>query len=106
MRIKVRALGALVCGALVLTAGGVFAAEADEGAAGAAQTHWKACHADIDIANRDALQRGARNFTNYCLGCHSLKYERYSRLGQDLAIPPDLLNKYLVQPGDKDTNYI
>ena len=25
---------------------------------------------------------------------------------QDLAIPPDLLNKFLVQPGDKDTNYI
>jgi ubiquinol-cytochrome c reductase cytochrome c1 subunit len=106
MRIEVRALEALVCGALLLASGGVFPAEPDEGAAGATQTDWKAWHADIDIANRDALQRGARNFMNYCVGCHSLKYERYSRLGEDLAIPPDLLDKYLVQPGDKATNYI
>jgi ubiquinol-cytochrome c reductase cytochrome c1 subunit len=106
MRIKMRALEALMCSALLLVTGSVLAAESDEGAAGATQTNWKAWRADVDIANRDALQRGARNFTQYCLGCHSLKYERYSRLGQDLAIPPDLLNKYLVQPRDKDTNYI
>ncbi len=106
MRIKVRALNALMCGALLLTAGAAFAAEADEGAAGAAQLNWKAWHADIDIANRDALQRGARNFMNYCVGCHSLKYERYSRMAADLDIPPDLANKYLLPPGEKDTNYI
>src|SRR3981081_1039773 len=106
MRIKVRALEALVCGVLLLASGTLFAAEADEGAAGAAQTNWKAGHDDFDIENRDALQRGARNFMNYCVGCHSLKYERYSRLGQDLAIPPDLLDKYLLPPGDKATNYI
>src|SRR6201999_4097753 len=41
-----------------------------------------------------------------CLGCHSLKYMRYSRMGDDLGISKDLLAKYLVQPGDKDTNYI
>jgi ubiquinol-cytochrome c reductase cytochrome c1 subunit len=29
-----------------------------------------------------SLQRGARNFMGYCLGCHGLKYERYSRLGR------------------------
>lgn len=105
MRIKVRALEALVCGALLLSSGG-YAAEADVGAEGAAQTNWKLWHADIDIQNRGALQRGARNFTNYCLGCHSLKYERYSRLGQDLGISPELLDKYIVQPGDKPANYI
>jgi ubiquinol-cytochrome c reductase cytochrome c1 subunit len=106
MRIKVRALEALVYGALLLASGSVFAAEADEGAAGATQTNWTAWHADIDIANRDALQRGARNFMNYCVGCHSLKYERYSRLGQDLSIPPDLLQKYVVPPGEKPASYI
>ena len=26
------------------------------------------------------LQRGARNFVNYCLNCHSAKYMRYNRL--------------------------
>ncbi|MDB6160754.1 MAG: hypothetical protein JWO04_4460 [Gammaproteobacteria bacterium] len=110
MRIKVRTLQALMCGALLLTSGGagsgLFAAEAGEGAEGATQTDWKAWHADFDVANKGALQRGARNFANYCLGCHSLKYMRYSRLGQDLGIPDDLLNKYLVPPGDKPANYI
>ena len=53
-----------------------------------------------------SVQRGARNFTSYCLGCHSLKYERWSRLGTDLAIPPAVLQKDLIPPGDKDTQYI
>lgn len=107
MRINsMRALKALICGALLLTSGSLFAAEADKGAEGATQTNWKMWHADFDIANRDALQRGARNFANYCSGCHSLKYMRYSRMGEDLGIPRDLLDKYLVPPGDKDTNYI
>src|SRR3981081_1870352 len=107
MRIKVRTLQALMCGDLLLTSGGVLCAgEAGECAEGATQTDWKAWHADFDVANKGALQRGARNFANYCLGCHSLKYMRYSRLGQDLGIPDDLLNKYLVPPGDKPANYI
>jgi ubiquinol-cytochrome c reductase cytochrome c1 subunit len=105
MRIKVRALEALVCGAALLASGTLFAAEG-EGAEGATQTSWKSWHADIDVANHGALQRGARNFVNYCLPCHSLKYERYSRLGEDLNIPADLMDKYIVQPGDKSTNYI
>src|SRR6202171_4644754 len=40
-----------------------------------------------DIKNTDSLQRGARNFMNYCSGCHSLKYLRYNRLAADLNIP-------------------
>jgi ubiquinol-cytochrome c reductase cytochrome c1 subunit len=31
----------------------------------------------LDVAS---LQRGARNFVNYCLNCHSAKYMRYQRL--------------------------
>ncbi len=103
MRIEVRALAVLVCSTVLL--GTAFGA-ADEGAAGATQIDWKSWRADVDVSNRGALQRGARNFVSYCLPCHSLKYERYSRLGQDLAIPPDMLDKYIVQPGDKSTNYI
>src|SRR5690242_985393 len=99
MRIKVRAFEALVCSAVLLASGTLFAAE-EEGAAGATATNWKTWRADIDVANRGALQRGARNFVNYCLPCHSLKYQRYSRLGEDLRIPEDMLDKYIVQPGD------
>jgi ubiquinol-cytochrome c reductase cytochrome c1 subunit len=42
--------------------------------------------AGTDINNIDSLQRGARNFMNYCSGCHSLKYLRYNRMAQDLNI--------------------
>src|SRR5580658_5752256 len=43
--------------------------------------------AGTDIKNTESLQRGARNFMNYCSGCHSLKYLRYNRLAADLKIP-------------------
>jgi ubiquinol-cytochrome c reductase cytochrome c1 subunit len=46
-----------------------------------------------DINDIESLQRGARNFMNYCSGCHSLKYVRYNRLSADLKIPQaDLAN--------------
>jgi ubiquinol-cytochrome c reductase cytochrome c1 subunit len=106
MRTKARVLEALMCGALLLASGGAFAAEADKGSEGATQTNWKQWRADIDVGNKSSLQRGARNFVSYCLGCHSLKYERYSRLGADLGIPPDMLNKYIIPSGDKPGNYI
>jgi ubiquinol-cytochrome c reductase cytochrome c1 subunit len=95
-------LDVLLCGALLIVSAGAFAAE-EEGGAG---SDWKTWHAENDLENKDSLQRGARNFTSYCLGCHSLKYERYSRLGTDLSIPPALLEKLIVQPGDKATQYI
>ncbi len=40
-----------------------------------------------EVSNTASLQRGAANFVNYCLGCHSLKYLRYSRMAKDLDIP-------------------
>lgn len=42
--------------------------------------------AGIDVGDRAALQRGAKLYMNYCSGCHSLKYLRYSRMGQDLHL--------------------
>jgi ubiquinol-cytochrome c reductase cytochrome c1 subunit len=50
-------------------------------------------HSGTDINDIESLQRGARNFMNYCSGCHSLKYVRYNRMGTDLKIPQaDLAN--------------
>jgi ubiquinol-cytochrome c reductase cytochrome c1 subunit len=43
-------------------------------------------HANTDVASLASLQRGARNFVNYCLGCHSAKYMRYSQVAEDLAL--------------------
>ena len=58
-------------------------------------------HAGADINNVDSLQRGARNFMNYCSGCHSLTYLRYNRMGTDLHIPDTELVKNLMFTTDK-----
>ncbi len=42
-----------------------------------------------DVANIASLQRGARNFVNYCMGCHSAQYVRYNRLAKDLQLSED-----------------
>jgi ubiquinol-cytochrome c reductase cytochrome c1 subunit len=49
-----------------------------------------------DVANVASLQRGARNFINYCMGCHSAKYVRYNRLARDLQITEDQLVNNLM----------
>jgi ubiquinol-cytochrome c reductase cytochrome c1 subunit len=54
-----------------------------------------------DINNTESLQRGARNFMNYCSGCHSLKYLRYNRLAADLKIPESELPANLMFTSDK-----
>ena len=38
------------------------------------------------VRDQASLQRGARLFFNYCVGCHSLKYVRYSRIAEDLGL--------------------
>lgn len=48
-----------------------------------------------DIFNQASLQRGARNFVNYCLGCHSAKYVRWNRVGADLGIPESELKQLM-----------
>ena len=54
-----------------------------------------------DINNTESLQRGARNFMNYCSGCHSLKYLRYNRMATDLKIPESELAGNLMFTSDK-----
>lgn len=36
--------------------------------------------------NIASVQRGAKLFFNYCVGCHSLQFMRYSRIGEDLGL--------------------
>ncbi len=42
--------------------------------------------AGVDLEDQASLQRGAQSFMNYCAGCHSLKYMRYSRIAEDLHL--------------------
>jgi len=64
--------------------------------------------ANIDLKDKASLQRGAKYFNNYCMGCHSLKYMRYNRMAADLDIPEDELTENLIfgdaKPGDLMTN--
>ncbi|MCD9005303.1 cytochrome c1 [Luteimonas sp. XNQY3] len=45
--------------------------------------------AGTDIGDRASLQRGAQLYMNYCAGCHSLKFMRYSRMAEDLGLTED-----------------
>lgn len=54
-----------------------------------------------DVTNLPSLQRGARNYMNYCAGCHSMKHLRYSRLAQDLNIPEGAVKEHLMFTTDK-----
>jgi ubiquinol-cytochrome c reductase cytochrome c1 subunit len=57
--------------------------------------------AHSDITNVASLQRGARNFVNYCQGCHSARYVRYSRLGADLGLSEQQVIENLMFTGER-----
>jgi ubiquinol-cytochrome c reductase cytochrome c1 subunit len=60
--------------------------------------------ANNDVSNKASLQRGARNFVNYCSGCHSAKYVRFNRLAADLALTDEQVQKNLIFTGGKLTD--
>jgi ubiquinol-cytochrome c reductase cytochrome c1 subunit len=68
-------------------------------AAGGGGSHMKP--ADIDPDNVASLQRGARNFMNYCSGCHSAQYVRYNTIGKTLNLSEEQLTDNLMFNADK-----
>jgi ubiquinol-cytochrome c reductase cytochrome c1 subunit len=75
-----------------LVAGLTTAVSAEEGGMPSAGTN---------IRDQASLQRGAKLFFNYCVGCHSLKYVRYSRMAEDLGLSEDEVMKNLNFTGGK-----
>jgi ubiquinol-cytochrome c reductase cytochrome c1 subunit len=67
----------------------------------AAQHEAELDEANNNIANTASLQRGAKYFVNYCLGCHSAQYVRYNRLGQDLQLTDQQLIDNLMFTGER-----
>lgn len=53
-------------------------------------------HADVDIHNQTSLQRGAKYYVNYCMGCHSLNFSRYNRVAKDLGLTDDQVTNNLI----------
>ncbi len=62
--------------------------------------------ANNDLENVNSLQRGARNFMNYCVGCHSMQYVRYNRLATDLGLSEEQLRDNLIFGVDKINAYV
>jgi ubiquinol-cytochrome c reductase cytochrome c1 subunit len=71
------------------------------GGAAVAQEEAELEPANNNIDNVASLQRGAKYFVNYCLGCHSAKYVRYNRLGEDLQLTEQQLVENLMFTGER-----
>ena len=70
----------------LLLAGGVQAAETG--------VHLE--QSGVDLSDQASLQRGAKYYMGYCSGCHSLKYQRYSRIGEDLGLTEDEIKQNFI----------
>ena len=57
--------------------------------------------ANTDVSDLESLQRGAKYFVNYCLGCHSAQYVRYNRLGADLGLSDAQLIENIMFTGER-----
>ena len=65
-----------------------------------ASTEVKLDRVQINVEDKLSLQRGARTFVNYCVGCHSASYMRYSRL-EDLGLTEKQIVENLMVTGEK-----
>lgn len=57
--------------------------------------------APIDLHNKASLQKGARLFVNYCMGCHSLEHQRYNRMARDIGLTDEQVKSNLIFTGAK-----
>jgi ubiquinol-cytochrome c reductase cytochrome c1 subunit len=51
--------------------------------------------ANISLSNHESIQRGAKYFVNYCMGCHSAKYVRY-KLFTEVGLTEDDIKNNLM----------
>jgi ubiquinol-cytochrome c reductase cytochrome c1 subunit len=57
--------------------------------------------ANLEQDNAASLRRGARNFMNYCSGCHSAKYVRFNTIGKALGLSEEQLVDNLMFNAEK-----
>jgi ubiquinol-cytochrome c reductase cytochrome c1 subunit len=74
------------------------------GFAGAAAPGVPLERSGVDVRSHASLQRGARLYVNYCLGCHSLQYVRYNKLAEGLGLTEDQVAQNLQFTGDSPHN--
>ena len=56
---------------------------------------WPLDKIELNLRDKESLQRGAQVYMNFCMGCHSLQYERYERMVTGLGVPQDLVEQHL-----------
>ena len=56
----------------------------------------------IDLNNKSSLHRGAQIYVNNCLGCHTLKYQRYIKFVDHLELPTETIENNLIFTTNKD----
>ena len=83
-----------------LSAALLFAAAAAGSALASGGADLRRDPAPIQRLDTESLQRGARNFVNYCLNCHSAKYMRYERL-RDIGLTEAQIKDNLMFGTDK-----
>lgn len=54
-----------------------------------------------ELDNKPSMQRGFNLYVAYCLGCHSMQYQRYERTADDLGIPHEIALDNLVFTGQR-----
>ncbi|WP_395377469.1 cytochrome c1 [Marinicella sp. W31] len=54
-----------------------------------------------NIRSKESLRSGAQTYMDFCFGCHSMAYQRYNRVAQDLELTEDEMMNNLVPPGAK-----
>ena len=57
-----------------------------------------------NIRSVDSLRSGAQTYMNYCMGCHSMAYQRYNRVAEDLGLTEDEMMNGLVLTDAKFTD--
>ena len=62
--------------------------------------------AGTDLEDKASLQRGAALYMNNCVGCHSLKYLRYARIGEDLGLTEEQVQQNLNLGGGKIGDHV
>ena len=67
----------------------------------ASVTGWDMEAFEPELQNQPSMQRGFRLYVNYCLGCHSLQFQRYERTADDLGIPHDIALESLIFTNQK-----
>lgn len=82
----------IVAAALMLGLSGINTAAQ----AASAEIAWPMESFEGDLTNKPSLQNGFKHFVHYCIGCHSLKFQRYERTADDLGIPHDIVMEDLI----------